>query len=294
MPIRINLLAEQQAAEDARRRDPVKRALMVGGGLLAVMLLWIGGLHLRLVYARAALSGYEAQLQSVEDNSKEAKLNFATAGQLQSRIENLQRYSTNRFFSAEVLDALQQVVLDDVRVLHVQTAHSYSSNSASAFKTNLVFPFAERKAWQFWKGRAATPDVQGLLSNQMASITGKVESLKTKVDLITKVELATNRSEVTAKIEINKPATAGEDVVLTIKARDYSNPPGKRVDEFSKAILKHPYFAQRLQQAEGEGIRLRERAIHSELDPTDPLTPNRPFVPFIIECRYRETLRANE
>ena len=27
MPIRLNLLAEAQAAEDLRRRDPVKRAL---------------------------------------------------------------------------------------------------------------------------------------------------------------------------------------------------------------------------------------------------------------------------
>jgi hypothetical protein len=66
------------------------------------------------------------------------------------------------------------------------------------------------------------------------------------------------------------------------------------VDEFSKAIATHPYFAQRLLPGEGQGIRLRERAIQPEFDATDPLTPSRPFIPFVIECRYRDTIRANE
>ena len=32
MPIRLNLLAEAQEAEEMRRQDPVKRALLVGSG----------------------------------------------------------------------------------------------------------------------------------------------------------------------------------------------------------------------------------------------------------------------
>ncbi len=294
MPIRINLLAEHQAAEEARRRDPLKRALWIGSGLVTAMLLWMAILQLRLASARAGLSRYDATLQVVEENSKEARLDWTTAGQLESRIANLQRYSTNRFFSAEVLDAIQQVVLDDVRVMQVQTMHTYSNNASSTFATNLVFPLPARKAWQFWSSRSAAPNILGLLSNQIAGITGRVESLKTPVELITKVVVTTNDSKATAKVEIVKPVTSSEHVVLTIRARDYSNSPGRRVDEFSKAILKHPYFAQRLREGEGEGIRLRERAIQWELDATDPISPSRPFVPFVIECRYRETLRANE
>jgi hypothetical protein len=295
MPIRINLLAEQQAAEEARRRDPVKRALWVAGGLLALMLLWAGLLQLKLASAKGSLAGYEAKLQSVEENSKEARLNWSTASQLESRIANLQRYSTNRFFSADLLDALQQVALDDVRIIQLQTAHAYSTNADSTFRTNLVFPVAgSRKGWSLWKSSQPQTNIMTLISNQIAAITSKVESLKTSVELITKVEVTTNRNVATAKIEITKPVTASEHVVLMIKARDYGNPPGRRVDEFSKAIANHPYFAQRLVQAEGEGIRLRERSIQPAVDSSDPVSPTRPFIPFAIECRYRETLRANE
>ena len=54
-----------------------------------------------------------------------------------------------------------------------------------------------------------------------------------------------------------------------IKARDYGAGHGRRIEEFSKAIVTHPYFAQRLYEGEGQGIRLRERAIQPEIDPTD-------------------------
>src|SRR5512133_552686 len=77
MPIRINLLAEQQAAEEARRRDPVKRALWVGGGLVALMVVWIVLLQLRLASAKAELNRYESKLQTVEEDSKEIRADWA-------------------------------------------------------------------------------------------------------------------------------------------------------------------------------------------------------------------------
>lgn len=294
MPIRINLLAEQQAAEEARRRDPVKRALWAGGALAGLMVLWIVSLQLKVVSAKAELNRCASQLQSVEENSKEVLHDWAAVSQLDNRLENLRRYSTNRFFCATALDAIQQLAMDDVRIVHLQSVHSYSTNAASTFKTNLVFPVQSRKAWQFWKSRQPQPSILGLVSNQIGVITGKVASLITETPLTTKIDLTTNGSQATAKIEIAKPATAAERVLLTIKARDYGNPPGSQVDEFSKALAAHPYFAQRLRQGEGQGIRLRERAIQPEIDPADPVNPSKPFVPFVIECRYRETLRANE
>jgi hypothetical protein len=294
MPILINLLAEQLAAEDARRRDPVKRAFWAGGALVAVVIVWIISLQLRLASAKAELSRYESRLATVEENSKEARLDWAATGQLEKRLVNLQRYSTNRFFCATVLDAIQQVVLDDVRVMQLQTSQTYSTNAETTWKTNLVFPVTTGKGWWFWRSSQPPTNVLVLVSNQLALVTNKVEAFKTPVDLITKIDITTNRQQATANLEITKPITAVEQVVLTIKARDYGNPPGKRVDEFSKAIAAHPYFAQRLHQEEGQGIRLRERAIQPEFDPADPVNGSRPFIPFVIECRYRETPRANE
>ena len=40
MPIRINLLNEELAAEELRRRDPVKRAIFIGIFLVALSLVW--------------------------------------------------------------------------------------------------------------------------------------------------------------------------------------------------------------------------------------------------------------
>ena len=37
MPIRLNLLAEAQAAEELRRKDPVKRAILAGVGFVIAM-----------------------------------------------------------------------------------------------------------------------------------------------------------------------------------------------------------------------------------------------------------------
>jgi hypothetical protein len=292
MPIRINLLAEQQAAEEARRRDPVKRALWAGGAAVSLMILWIISLELRITSAKAELSRYDSKLQKVEEGSTEARTRWATNGKLDSQLANLRNYSTNRFFCANLLDALQQVMVDDVRVVQFQTAHNYSSSPAVSYKTNLVFPIVRPSSWQFWKARSPQTNLLSLIASQVALITNQVTSLRTSLALAQKIEFTTNREAITAKVELSKPAAAAEQIVLTIKARDYGNPLGKRVDEFSKAIATHPYFAQRLLPGEGEGIRLRERAIQPESDQFDP--SGRAFIPFVIECRFRETVRANE
>ena len=49
MPLRINLLAEAQAAEELRRRNPVKRALWIGGFIVALILLWSSTLQVQLM-----------------------------------------------------------------------------------------------------------------------------------------------------------------------------------------------------------------------------------------------------
>jgi hypothetical protein len=294
MPIQINLLAEQQAAEEARRRDPVKRALWVGGSLVGLMVLWIVLLQIALGRAGSVLSRYETQLQASDENSKEARARWAESNEIESRLASLQRYTTNRFFYALLLDAMQQIMVSDVRVVQLQTAHSYTTNAEATFKTNFVFPLAMSKSWLFWRSQHSTTDVLSLVSNRLEVITNQVEALKAPVALETKISVVTNTGVAPARVEIRKPATATEHVALTIRARDYSASLGKQVDEFFNAITAHPYFAQRLRQGEGEGIRLKERPIQPEFDSPDSASSSRPFIPFTIECRYREVVRVNE
>ena len=62
MPIRLNLLAEAQAAEEMRRRDPVKRALWVAALIVALMLVWSSYLQLRATLANSVVTRIEAQM----------------------------------------------------------------------------------------------------------------------------------------------------------------------------------------------------------------------------------------
>ena len=64
MPIRINLLAEAQALEDMRRRDPVKRAIWVSVFVVCLMLAWWSSLWAKGMWARGELNHLEAQLAS--------------------------------------------------------------------------------------------------------------------------------------------------------------------------------------------------------------------------------------
>src|SRR5687768_12025380 len=115
MPIRINLLAEEQAAEEMRRRDPIKRALYTGAALAGVMLFWIGITQMNVMAARRELTDVEARFKKVEDSSKEVRNNQTASGDLQAKIKALQRYSTNRLLWGTLLDALQFTVVDHIR-----------------------------------------------------------------------------------------------------------------------------------------------------------------------------------
>src|SRR5215475_515936 len=99
MPIRINLLAEMQAAEDLRRRDPIKRTIYVGALLIIILLVVFSSLWLKGIMARAELNGLEASLHSRTNDyaqvlEKQRKLKDAKV-----KLAALQQLATNRFLN---------------------------------------------------------------------------------------------------------------------------------------------------------------------------------------------------
>jgi hypothetical protein len=56
MPIRLNLLAEAQAAEEARRKDPVKRVIWIGVLLMSVLMAWSLSLQFKNIMGKKDLS----------------------------------------------------------------------------------------------------------------------------------------------------------------------------------------------------------------------------------------------
>jgi len=117
MPIRINLLAESQALEEMRRRDPVKRAIWVGAVLAGSVLLWAGYLQSKALVASSEVKRLEARLISNTNEyhqvmEAQRKLDEATF-----RLAKLQQLATNRFLNGTVLDALQHTIVDEVQLV---------------------------------------------------------------------------------------------------------------------------------------------------------------------------------
>ena len=119
MPIRINLMAEAQALEEARRRNPVKLGIWIAGFFVALVGLLIMEKQLEIYNAKVVLTGLNEQWKA--DEAKYAGVTNAEAGiaVLQGKIAALDHLHTNRFLWGPVLNALQYTVVDQVQVTHV-------------------------------------------------------------------------------------------------------------------------------------------------------------------------------
>ncbi len=120
MPIRINLLAEAQAAEELRRKDPVKRAIWVGSFLVLAVGLWVAKLQMDIGFEKSHLNGLEGDWKS-----KTAKYNNVTDAQnkikdVEHKLAELDTLSTNRFLWAPILNALQKTMVDQVQVTRLR------------------------------------------------------------------------------------------------------------------------------------------------------------------------------
>jgi hypothetical protein len=138
MPICINLLAEAQAAEEERRKDPVKRGIYVGAFLVSLILLWAATLQFKVMAAKRQLNGLEANWKAIEKSYQaavEAKRNSMEAD---SKLSALHQMTTNRFLWGNVLNAFQQTLttVDDVQVVRVKTDQTYSLTEATLTRTN--------------------------------------------------------------------------------------------------------------------------------------------------------------
>ena len=136
MPIRINLLAEAQAAEELRRRDPVKRALCIGGLIVAVVLFWSSSLQLKMMSNKDKLGAMEAALNSQTNGYQEVIAGQKRLVESEQKLAALQRLATNRFLWASVLNQLQQTTVNDVDLLHLKGEQTYLLTEAVKPRTN--------------------------------------------------------------------------------------------------------------------------------------------------------------
>ena len=136
MPIRLNLLAEAQAAEEQRRRDPVKRAIWIAALLIALMLGWASSLQLKALIKTRELGKITAQMDACTNDYKKVIEGQRSIADINRRLISLHSLATNRFLNGNLLNALQQAVMDDINLSQIRVEQSYVFVEATKAKTN--------------------------------------------------------------------------------------------------------------------------------------------------------------
>lgn len=128
MPIKINLLAEAQAAEEMRRKDPLKLAIYIAAILILFVLAFIGYNQMLISSKTRELEGLKASWAKMKPQYDLVQTNLQTIGELQNQLNLLANYVVNRFLWGNVLNALQQCVTNvstDVQFIRFRTDHNF-------------------------------------------------------------------------------------------------------------------------------------------------------------------------
>ena len=140
MPIRINLLAEAHAAEELRRKDPVKRALYVGAFCAFLVGLYASTLQVKIMASKGELGTLASRWHKIEKDYQAAVDSQRAIGDAEQKLTALQVMSTNRFLWGNALNGLQQTLngLEDVRLSHLKGEQIYTIGEEVKPKTNGV------------------------------------------------------------------------------------------------------------------------------------------------------------
>jgi hypothetical protein len=215
MPIRINLLAEAQALDEQRRKDPVKRAVLVGVFLIFLVLIWSSTLQVKLMATKLSLGRLEARWKTIERSYLAAHDNKRQATEAEQKLAALDRLTKSRFLWGTTLDALQHTLdgVADVQVLRLKTDQGYTIVEEAK-------PKAEPKL------------------NAPADSDAKPEG---------KPRSRGKNKEASAP----KAMLSTEKIALTIEAMDSSRTPGGQVSKYKETLAQLPYFRDNLQKTNG-------------------------------------------
>jgi hypothetical protein len=136
MPIRINLLAESQALEEMRRKDPVKRAIWGGILLVALGLAYWSTLQVKTLGSKRDLTKIDAEIKNLTPENNKVEANKKKLADANLKLGALQQLSTNRFLCGTLLNALQKTSVDDVQLKHLKMDQSFIDVPEVPARTN--------------------------------------------------------------------------------------------------------------------------------------------------------------
>jgi hypothetical protein len=126
MPIQINLLAEAQALEEQRRRDPVKRVILAGSVLVVLILVWSSSLMVKTMLLKGDLNRDLNSLNSRTNEYRQILANQRKLGEDNEKLEALRRLASSRFLVGNLLDALQKTTVDNVQLVRLKIDQAYT------------------------------------------------------------------------------------------------------------------------------------------------------------------------
>ena len=136
MPIHINLLAEAQAAEEMRRRDPVKRAIFVGVSLVIVALVWSGMVGVNGYLEKQRLIGVQDDINAKTNVFQLVMSERTRIGNFQTKLAALQNLQTNRSLQGNLLNALQHTTVTGVQLTRLRVEQIYVLTEGTASQTD--------------------------------------------------------------------------------------------------------------------------------------------------------------
>ncbi|MGH7975317.1 MAG: hypothetical protein ACREC8_01505 [Limisphaerales bacterium] len=136
MPIRINLLAEAKAAENLRRRDPVKRFIYGGALLVALTLAASSWLQLKVMLANKDFEQVKAQITKRSNGSQRVQSEQKEIGVAKMKLAALQKLTASRFLDGNLLNALQLSTVDGVALTRLRVQQSYQLSKETGSKSS--------------------------------------------------------------------------------------------------------------------------------------------------------------
>ena len=130
MPICINLLSEAKAAEELRRKDPVKRGIFIAGFIVFLVVLWSSTLQFKIIAASSELKRLDARWKEIDAKYQAAVNTRKKSSDVDGKLAALQNLTTNRFLWGTALNAVQQTLngIEDVQVTRLKSEQTYQQN----------------------------------------------------------------------------------------------------------------------------------------------------------------------
>jgi len=138
--LRINLLAEEVEAAEARRRDPVRRVGMVGGLVLGVGLAYTGWLFYQWLTVRRSVGELRARHAALETSFRQDQSRYLADGRNVAVLDGLRKHASERILFGDVLNAMQFVAVEGIRFQRLILTRTVEVVKVKPAENSLVKP----------------------------------------------------------------------------------------------------------------------------------------------------------